>query len=266
MTTIVQLNDLELRVATEAAELQAAQSLRYQVFYEEMGAVPDPAARRSRRDVDPFDAHAEHLIVIDHARSTSSRPHVVGCYRMLRESVARRIGGFYTSAEYDLSGVTDRRGEILELGRSCVAREYRSGLVMQLLWKGIAELSEQFGSGLMLGCASLPGTDVAAVAAQIRYLHERHLAPIGLRPCALAHRRIAHEPFGIDGYSPERAFRSLPPLLKAYLRVGAMIGEGGVLDEQFNTIDVCIVLPSERIERRYLKHYRQERTDDPVAA
>ncbi len=266
MTTIVRLDDLELRLATRPAELAAAQALRYRVFYDEMGAVGDPETRRSRRDVDAFDAHADHLIVVDRARSTPGRPRVVGCYRMMRESVARQIGGFYTATEFDLSGVFAERGEILELGRSCVARAYRSGAVMQLLWKGIAAVTEQLGCGLLIGCASLPGTDVAAVAPQIRCLHERYLAPIGLRPCALANRRIAHEPFAVDGYDPAAAFRMLPPLLKAYLRVGAMIGEGAVLDEQFNTIDICIVLPTDRIEARYQRHYGLGRADQPVAA
>jgi putative hemolysin len=254
MATLTRANDLEVRIAEHQSELDAAQALRYRGFYEELGAVPDAAARRTERDQDRFDEYADHLLVVDHRRRDQGRPAVVGCYRLLRESVAQRIGGFYTSAEYDLSGIVDRDGELLELGRSCVDRDYRSGAVMQLLWRGIAEYHERYRFSLMLGCASLPGTDVAALAPQIRYLHERHLAPLGQRPCALSTRRIAHEPFAVD-YDPAAALRALPPLLKGYLRLGGMIGEGAVLDEQFNTIDVCLVLPTDRIERRYLRHY-----------
>jgi len=234
------------------------------VFYEELGAIPDAETRKLRLDIDAYDEHADHLIVVDLAKSKPGRPCIVGCYRMLRESVARGIGGFYTAHEFDLSGVDRGRGEILELGRSCVDPEYRTGLVMQLLWKGIALFQDAQHFGAMIGCASLPGTDVASVAPQIRYLHERHLAPLGLRPCAHSNRRIAHEPFAATGYDPAAAFRNLPALLRGYLRLGAMIGEGAVLDEQFNTIDVCIVLPTELIEARYMRHYRQERPSDAV--
>lgn len=260
MTSLARSGPLEARLVLDRAELVAAQELRYRVFFEEQGAVADPVTRRARRDVDRFDGLADHLVVIDHERSTARRPAVVGCYRLLRESVARRGGGFYSEAEFDLAPLLARprepeRGELLELGRSCVDPAYRNGTVMQLLWRAIALYLDAHDCSLMLGCASLPGSDVAAVAGQVRYLHERHLAPLGLRPVALAARRVAHEPFAADGFDPRAAFRALPPLVKGYLRLGAMIGEGAVLDEAFNTIDVCIVLPTERIGARYLRHY-----------
>lgn len=261
MTAVTRLGQLEVRLVEDRAELVAAQELRYRVFFEEQGAVAGPATRRARRDVDQFDEAADHLVVVDLGRSTARRPVVVGCYRLLRESVARRRGGFYSAGEYDLGallappGAGARRGELLELGRSCVDPAFRNGTVMQLLWRAIARYLEGGDFWLMLGCASLPGTDVAAVARPIRYLHERHLAPLPLRPVALAHRRVAHEPFAAEGFDPQAAFRSLPPLLKGYLRLGAMVGEGAVLDEAFNTIDLCIVLPTERIGARYRRHF-----------
>ncbi len=261
MSVVTRLGPLEARLVHDRAELVAAQELRYRVFFEEQGAVADPVIRRSRRDVDPFDAVADHLVVLDLERSSPRRPAVVGCYRLLRESVALARGGFYSAAEYDLTPLLARaseggcRGELLELGRSCVDPDYRNGTVVQLLWRAIAAYLEAHGCGLLFGCASLPGTDVAAVAAQIRWLHERHLAPLPLRPVALAARRVAHEPFAAEGYDPQAAFRALPPLFKGYLRLGAMIGEGAVLDEAFNTIDLCIVLPREQIDARYRRHY-----------
>jgi L-ornithine Nalpha-acyltransferase len=246
---------LEVRLVECPAELVAAQALRYRVFYEELGAIPDAQTRRKRLDEDAFDEHADHLIVIDRDRSTTRKPCVVGCYRLIRESVARYLGGFYTADEFDLSPLTKRPREVLELGRSCVAPAYRNGTVMQLLWRGIADYRQHYRFDIMIGCASLYGTDVSMVAHQIRYLHENYLAPMELRPSALAHRRIAHEPFAAERYDSRVAFRSLPPLIKGYLRLGGMIGEGAVLDEQFNTIDVCLVLPTDRIEARYLRHY-----------
>jgi putative hemolysin len=246
-------NDLEVRLARTEAELQQAQALRYRVFYEEMGAVPDAQALRTRRDVDRFDEFADHMIVLDHSRARSP---VTGCYRLLRESVAARSGGFYSSNEFDLSVLEGRSREMLELGRSCVDRDYRTGAVMQALWRGIATYYEQFDISVMIGCASLPGRDIAAVAQSIRYLHEHHLAPLHIRPHAHSHCRVAHEPFAAPDYDAARALRALPPLLRGYLRLGAMIGEGAVLDEQFNTIDVCIVLPTQLIVERYLRHYQ----------
>ena len=181
---------------------------------------------------------------------------------MLREAVAVRHGGFYTSAEFDLSGVSRTSGEIMELGRSCVEPGYRTGAVMQLLWRGIADYLDRHRIGLMLGCASLPGTDPEAVASVLSYLHHHHLAPA--RPAAARPPRAlrAHRPAGRRGDRSPRRPQLLPPLLKAYLRMGGMIGEGAVIDRQFNTIDVCLVLPTDRVVAHYQRHYRQHR---PVA-
>ena len=253
MTILGRMRNLEVRLAVSDAELQAAQKLRYQVFYEELGAVANSEIRNNRRDRDQFDAFADHLIVVDLSRSTGERPCVIGCYRLLRQEPARRAGGFYTEAEYDLSPLRGRR--LLELGRSCIAPAHRTGAAMQLLWHGIGAYQKGHGIELMFGCASLPGTDIAAVAGPIRYLHEHHLAPLGLRPVAHSSRRIAHETLATVDWNAPTAFRSLPPLIKGYLRLGAMIGEGAVLDEAFNTIDVCIVLPTERIGERYRQRY-----------
>jgi putative hemolysin len=260
MTIATRSGTLEARLVEDRNELRAAQELRYRVFFEEQGAYADPTMRRARCDVDRFDEHADHLVVLDLARSTARRPAVVGCYRLLRERVALAAGGFYSQEEFDLgpllaSSLESGRGELLELGRSCVDPAYRNGTVVQLLWRAIAAYLEVHRCALLFGCASLPGSDVAAVAGPIRYLHERHLAPLHLRPVALAARRVAHEPFAAEGFDPVAAFRALPPLLKGYLRLGAMIGEGAVLDPVFDTIDVCIVLPRERIDARYRRHY-----------
>ncbi|SNB54608.1 ornithine-acyl[acyl carrier protein] N-acyltransferase [Arboricoccus pini] len=254
--------NLEVRLAESASELRQAQALRYRVFFEEMGAVANATTAARRLDVDRFDELADHLVVLDHS---SGRSTVIGCYRMLRRTVVGDVNEFYSAAEYDLSVLASRRREILELGRSCVDAAYRTGTVMQLLWRGIAEYLETHEIGLMIGCASLPGTDIARVAPQIRYLHEHHLAPLPLRPHAHSQCRVAHEPFAADNYLPDRAQRMLPPLLRGYLRVGAMIGEGAVLDQQFNTIDVCVILPTQQIDERYLRHYQPSLTATAAA-
>lgn len=259
MTAIARANQLELRLVKDGPEVDAAQALRYRVFYEEMGAIATPAMRASRRDGDRYDALADHLIVVDLDHSTAKRPYVVGCYRILRQSVAEPNGGFYTANEFDLSGVTAQLGEIMELGRSCVDPEYRSGTVMQLLWRGIAEYLDANGVGLMLGCASLPGTNPDAVAPLLSYLHHNHLAPENLRPRALPERYIAADRLAPEDIDTRAVLKVMPPLLKAYLRMGGMIGDGAVVDEQFNTIDVCLVLPTEKVQAHYQRHYRRQR-------
>jgi putative hemolysin len=266
MPIIVRANQLELRMARDDSEIAAAQRLRYQVFYDEMGAVPSAAMRRTGRDADGFDALADHLVVVDRDRSTAGTPCVVGCYRMLRESVAERHGGFYTAQEFDLSNVRSPGGEIMELGRSCVEPEYRTGAVMQLLWRGIAEYIDRHHVGLMLGCASFPGTDAAAVAPLLSFLHHHVLAPAELRPRALPDRCVRTDLLPPEAIDDRAALKRLPPLLKAYLRMGGMIGEGAVIDRQFNTIDVCLVLPTERVQANYQRHYRQHRLRVAAAA
>lgn len=266
MTIIARNSHLELRVVHDGPELEAAQDLRYRVFYEEMGAVASPAMQASRRDADQFDALADHLVVVDLDQSASSRPCVVGCYRMLRESVAQSRNAFYTAGEFDLSAVRSPRGEIMELGRSCVAQGYRTGTVMQLLWRGITDYVDSHHVGLMLGCASLPGTEPLALAPVLSYLHHRHLAPPELRPRAVAERYVRTDLMPAGEIDTRAVLRALPPLLKAYLRLGGMIGDGAVIDTQFNTVDVCLVLPTERVQAAYLRHYRQQRPRIPAAA
>jgi L-ornithine Nalpha-acyltransferase len=266
MIVLTRVNQFELRLVKDGPELDAAQALRYQVFYEEMGATAAPAMTVRRRDVDRFDAVADHLVVVDMDRPEGRSPRVVGCYRMLRESVAGRHGGFYTTAEFDLAGVRPPYGEIMELGRSCVHADYRSGAVMQLLWRGIADYLDTYGVGLMLGCASLPGTDPEALAPVLSYLHHRHLAPRGMCPRAVAERFVQTDRVPFDALDEREILRVMPPLLKGYLRLGGMIGEGAVIDTSFNTVDVCLVLPTPTVRARHERLFRQLRMPVPAAA
>lgn len=256
MTVLARANHLELRLSRDPGEIEAAQRLRYRVFYEEMGAVPSPAMRASRIDADRFDELADHLLVVDLERGAAHAPCVVGCYRVLRESATRGRASFYTAHEFDLRNVRCPDGELMELGRSCVDPDYRTGAVMQLLWRGIADYVESHRVGLMLGCASLPGTDPDAAAMLLSFLHHHALAPEGLRPRALPERYVPTDRLPADAVDARAALRQLPPLLKAYLRMGGMIGDGAVVDRQFNTIDVCLVLPTARVQANYQRHYR----------
>jgi len=247
---------LGVRIATSAGEIDAAQALRFRVFYDEMGAHPDAATAANRRDSDRFDAVADHLLVIDHAIGPGPEG-VVGTYRLIRSEAAAQVGGFYSADEYDLSAVQAFPGRVMELGRSCVDARYRNRAVMQLLWRGIAAYVFRHGVGLMFGCASLPGTDPDALAVELTYLHTHHLAPPELRPRAVPERFVEMRRMNPAALQPRRALAALPPLIKGYLRLGGFVGDGAVIDRQFNTVDVAIVVKTDLITNKYLRHFER---------
>ncbi|GAC1348020.1 MAG: GNAT family N-acetyltransferase [Acetobacteraceae bacterium] len=259
-TPELRAGNLGVRIASTPEEVDAAQSLRYRVFYDEMGATPDPAAAVARRDRDEFDPVADHLLVIDHAIGPGPQS-VVGTYRMIRREAAATIGRFYSADEYDISAITTFPGSVLELGRSCVDAEYRGRAVMQLLWRGIAAYVAAHGIDLMFGCASLNGTDPDALAAELTYLYGHHLAPPALRPRALPERYVEMRRLDPAAIDVRRANQALPPLIKGYLRLGGFVGDGAVIDSQFNTVDVAIVVKTDLITERYTKHYERQRQD-----
>jgi putative hemolysin len=250
--------NLGVRIAETAAEVEAAQELRYRVFYEEMGARPSPEALLRRRDADEFDAVADHLLVVDHELGEGGAG-VVGTYRMIQREGAAALGRFYSAGEYDLTVIEAYPGRVLELGRSCVDAVYRGRAVMQLLWRGIASYVAEQGIDLMFGCASLGGTDPEALGQELTYLHLHHLAPPPLRLTALPDRYVDMrrvDPLTVD---PRRASLMLPPLIKGYLRLGGFVGDGAVIDAQFNTIDVAIMVRTDTVTDKYLKHYERRR-------
>jgi L-ornithine Nalpha-acyltransferase len=260
--TELRAGNLGVRLAVGAAELDAVQALRFRVFYTEMGATPDPAAAASGRDRDGFDLVADHLLVIDHAIGPGPEG-VVGTYRLIQREAAARAGRFYSADEYDLGPILRFPGRILELGRSCVDAGYRSTAAMQLLWRGIAAYVFHHRIDLMFGCASLPGTDPDALAIELTYLYEHHLAPPELRPRALPERYIDMRRAPPGTVDPRQALGLLPPLIKGYLRLGGFVGDGAVIDHQFNTTDVAIVVKTDRITDKYYRHYERQLRDAP---
>jgi putative hemolysin len=260
----VRSGSLQVRLAETMADIDAAQALRYRVFYDEMGASPSAEMARVERDFDRFDGVCDHLLVVDHARGSGAAA-VVGTYRLIRRPAAARHGSFYSEAEYDISEILAYPGEILELGRSCVDTAARNRPTMQLLWRGIAAYVFQFDIALMFGCASLPGTDVDALAPSLSYLYHHHLAPPGLRPRALPERRVEMQRLAPDALDPARALNDLPPLVKGYLRLGGFVGDGAVIDQQFNTTDVCVVVKTDLVTDKYYRHYERQARDGQAA-
>jgi putative hemolysin len=248
----VQDERLRVRLASDASDVRAVQTLRYRIFWEEMGAAASTPNAQDKLDRDPFDEVCDHLMVED---LDGPEPIVVGTYRLIRETMAAARGGFYSNAEYDLDPLLrtcrSRGQEVLELGRSCVAPAYRNSATIQLLWRGIADYLAAHRIGLMIGCASFPGADADRHAEALSYLYHQHLAPTELRAQVRGDAGVQMAMRPIGGYDPRLAMRLLPPLIKAYLRVGANVGDGAWLDHEFNTTDVLVVMPVERISARY---------------
>jgi L-ornithine Nalpha-acyltransferase len=254
---------LQVRLAESEADIDAAQALRYRVFYESLGANAAVETRRLRRDFDRFDARCDHLLVLDHSRPTEcgTGREIVGTYRLIRRETAIGLGGFYSATEFDISRLVAYPGEILELGRSCVDRAYRQRSAAQLLWSGIAAYVFHYNIDLMFGCASLPGTDPDLLAVPLSYLHHFHLAAPLLRARALADRYVEMCRLPLCGLDPARARAGLPPLVKGYLRLGGFVGEGAVVDGDFNTTDVCIIVKTDLVAEKYSRHYVRQAKD-----
>jgi putative hemolysin len=249
--------NLGVRLLVSAAELDAVQALRYRVFYGEMGALADEQTIATERDRDQFDAIADHLLVVDHDLGEGPES-VVGTYRLIRQSGAAKLGRFYSADEYDISMLESAGGQLLELGRSCTASAYRSRAVMQLLWRGIAAYVFHYGIDLMFGCASLHGTDPDALTAELTYLHANHLAPAPIRPRALEQRYVAMNRCDPATLDARKVMMALPPLIKGYLRLGGFVGDGAVIDRQFNTTDIAVIVQTDLVTDKYYRHYERE--------
>lgn len=233
------------RVAMAESEhdVRAAQRLRWKVFAEEMGArlaTPEPGL-----DIDMFDAHCEHLLVRD-----ADTEEVVGTYRILGPDAARRLGGFYTDQEFDLTRLQHLRGGMVELGRSCVHAEHRSGGVITLLWAGLAEYMLKHGHDYLIGCASIGMGDGGQNAAGIWHaVREKHMSPVEWRV-------FPRCPLPLEALSGVAA-PLVPPLIKGYLRAGAYVCGEPAWDPDFNTADLPILLPMKNLNPAYARHFLQ---------
>jgi putative hemolysin len=260
---------LEVRLATTKKEVRKAQRLRYKVFYEEGGAQADRTAALIRRDVCPFDASCDHLLVIDHwalNRFGKPKPKVVGTYRLLRQERAAQHG-FYSAQEYDIAPLLVRHGgkRFLELGRSCVLAPYRSKRTLEVLWRGIWAYTKHYRIDALFGCASLEGTNPLAHAASLSFLSHFAGASEEWRVRALDPRHVPMQMLDRDALDKRRALAALPPLIKGYLRCGARVGDGAVVDPQFGTTDVFIIMPVAELDLRYIEHFGGAVADKQVA-
>ena len=248
----------EIRVTRDQADVEAAQRLRYHVFYEEMSADPTSEMRSVRRDIDRFDLICDHLLVLDRERPAAQQ--IVGTYRMLLQVDAEANGGFYSAGEYDVAAFVSRFGDRIaaEIGRSCVHADYRNKRIVELLWRGLAHYYRDNKIERIFGCASFQGTDPAALALPLSYLYHYHLAPPELRARALPDLYVPMDRIAKEDISARGAIKQVPALIRAYLRAGGVCGDGAVIDHQFGTTDVFMVLAMENVPDKYHDYYERD--------
>ena len=244
---------LKITLAQSWQEVEKALALRYQIFYEEMGAKPTLEIEKTEKDHDPLDQYCDHLIVYDTAVRENGQPKIIGTYRLTRQISAEKYGNFYTANEFDIS-ILYHQNNILELGRSCIHPAYRKKPTLHILWRGIAAYMNYYSIKLLFGCASFSGNDIHALKMALSYLYHYHLAPISIRTKALESRYIPLNYYPKDQVDT-KIFSQLPPLIKGYMRVGGFVGDGAVIDQDFNTIDVCVLVQTHLIDNKYIKLY-----------
>lgn len=251
------IGPLEVRLARDMREIATAQSIRFQVFYQEMGAKTPALDVPEERDADRFDAVCDHLLVIDTTLAGAEHERIVGTYRLLPPEKAIAAGGFYSEDEFELKSLLNRHPDrrFLELGRSCVLPAYRSKRTIELLWQGIWAYCRQNRIDVMTGCASFPGTVPAAHAEALSFLAHFRQAEGPWHVRARSNRHVPMDLMPCEAVNMKSALSALPPLIKGYLRLGAKFGEGCVIDPDFSTIDVLVVLPVEAISERYVAYY-----------
>lgn len=228
-------------IARSQAEVEEAQHLRFKVFGQEMGARLSGAEDEMDRDV--FDPHCDHLLVRDNDSSK-----VIGTYRILPPESARIVGCYYSETEFDITRLSHLRDRMVEIGRSCVHRDYRDGATIAQLWSGLADYMNKGNHEYLIGCASISMSDGGHYAASVYHkIRDLHAAPAEYRVfprCPLPLAALDHT---LDV--------SIPPLIKGYLRAGAYICGEPAWDPDFNTADLFIMLPLSRLSKKYARHF-----------
>ncbi|NDV00620.1 GNAT family N-acetyltransferase [Pseudoroseicyclus tamaricis] len=240
---------LDLRLATCESDRRAAARLRYEVFVEELGGDGPLVDHCAGEERDAFDPHCDHMVVVDPARPEGR--HVIGLYRLLGEEGARAAGGFYSEGEFDLAPLRRSGRRLLELGRSCLHRDYRGGAAMFRLWQGLGAYVAERKVDLLFGTASFHGTDPDRIAGPLTLLHNAYLAPEEIRVRSRAFVEMDRQ-MEVDRRA---AMIAMPALIKGYLRLGGHVGEGAFIDKKFNTTDICLLLDTGRLSERALTLY-----------
>lgn len=232
---------LSVSIAETDSEIRAAKKLRYQVFANELGARIE--AREPGVDHDLYDPYCKHLIVRDDEAGI-----IVGTYRILAPEAARKVGSYYSESEFDLIRLQHLRPSMVEIGRSCVHPDYRTGATITLLWAGLARYMTNRGYTHLIGCASVTMADGGHIAASLySQLEDKHLSP-------LEYRVFPRLPLPLEALRTDLE-AEMPPLIRGYLRAGAWVCGAPAWDPDFNTADLPILLPMSRLSPRFAKHF-----------
>ncbi|MFN3823533.1 MAG: GNAT family N-acetyltransferase [Pseudorhodobacter sp.] len=247
-----------VRLARDARDLRAAQRLRYRVFVEELGGDGALVDHENRLERDAFDEIVDHLILVDRRCDPEALEDVVGVYRLLPGARLAPGERFYSESEFDLTALRASGRPLLELGRSCVEADHRGGTAMVHLWNGLAEYVLSRGIEILFGVASFHGTDLAALAQPLSFLHHNHRSPETLRVRAIGPSAVDMAMLPPDKVDRKTAMLGTPALIKGYLRLGGHVGEGAFVDHAFNTTDVCLVMDTARMSERHRDFYTRK--------
>ncbi|MEP3918875.1 GNAT family N-acyltransferase [Ascidiaceihabitans sp.] len=242
-------------------DLRLAQRLRYDVFVAELGGTGPMVDHDNKLEKDGFDPVSDHLLLFDDALGGA----VVGVYRLMSRDQARSAGQFYSQAEYDLAPLLRSDQKVLELGRSCLHPDHRGGAAMIHLWGALADYIARHSIDILFGVASFHGIDVTRLAAPLSLLHHRHLAPQKLRVRAQADAFQTMNLIPEPALDRRAAMVDMPALIKAYLRLGGVVGEGAYIDRQFNTTDVFMMMDTRKINAKYARLYARTDLKGPAS-
>ena len=259
----IKIRDYEVRLTRNKEERKQVRQLRYRVFVEEDGADATEEQKQLGEEYDSFDRYAEYMAVFHNGK-------IVGTYRIIDREAAEKMDGFYTETEYNLDKIKRVKGNIAEMSRACVDKEYRDiGLVMRMLWLGLGDYILKSQVKILFGVASWVGKNPAEFAQGISYLYYNHLSPLSLRAVIdtsgmvenginpkLSRMNILPKVF-VDETA---AWTQMHPVLKGYLRLGATVGKGVFIDGPFNTCDVFVMLQTKKVSRAYQKHFTGSET------
>ena len=236
-----------IKIAESNFEIKKAQSLRYKIFFKEKKIKKKSFKFLLQRDYDFYDKISDHLIIIDKNREI--RDNVIGTYRLLRGNCAKLYRGFYTEQEFDISNLKKNFSskDILELGRSCVHPQYRSGIILKLLWQGISNYIKMYKIKILMGCASFHGTNPSKFKDEFSLLYESYRLPEDYDVKSLQSNEISFN----KNINHSTTLNKLPPLIKGYLRAGGMVSKNFYIDTEFETIDYCVIMLTEKIVSRY---------------
>ena len=237
---------IELKIIDNTDQLMhKVKKLRYESFFGESDKV--------KYDSDEFDKLCDHLVAID---KSISDDYVVGTYRLLLKPKFVKSQKFYSQSEFNISKLTKKKSlTLLEAGRSCVHKNYRDGSVIKLLWRGLATYIVKNQVDIVFGCASFPSSNHNLFRNQLSYLKHFHSSPKYLKTKPLWKLKVKFKTIDKKLLSSNEELRKLPPLIKAYIRVGAFVGPGAIVDKKFDTTDVLIVLETKKILKKYSKLY-----------